>query len=54
VAIAELVANSGSQFDPRVVEVFLPIVERQHREASARERAEVEIGLVPSPQAALG
>jgi HD-GYP domain-containing protein (c-di-GMP phosphodiesterase class II) len=54
VAIAELVANSGSQFDPRVLEAFLPIVERRYREASARKRAQVEIGPVPSPQVALG
>jgi putative nucleotidyltransferase with HDIG domain len=50
VAITELVANSGSQFDPRVVDAFLPIVEQQQRDGSVRERDHAEASAVASPQ----
>jgi putative nucleotidyltransferase with HDIG domain len=36
VAVAELSANAGSQFDPRVVEVLLRVVEPQRLEAAPR------------------
>ena len=35
VAIAELLACAGSQFDPRVVEAFLPTVDERAPRAAA-------------------
>jgi putative nucleotidyltransferase with HDIG domain len=35
VALAELVANSGSQFDPRVIEALIPVIEQHDRQSAA-------------------
>jgi putative nucleotidyltransferase with HDIG domain len=40
VARAELVGNSGSQFDPQIVEVLLSVLERHEPDAAAMPRAQ--------------
>jgi HD-GYP domain-containing protein (c-di-GMP phosphodiesterase class II) len=52
VAVAELVANAGSQFDPRVIEVLLHVVDPQRLQAAPQAnpdgqlRRHAELGLL--------
>jgi HD-GYP domain-containing protein (c-di-GMP phosphodiesterase class II) len=50
VARAELVGGAGSQFDPRVVEVFLSVLEQHEPEATARRAAHDQVELAAVPQ----
>jgi putative nucleotidyltransferase with HDIG domain len=50
VARAELVGGAGSQFDPRVVEVFLSVIEQCEPEATARSSRHDQVELAAVPQ----
>ena len=54
VAVAELVANSGSQFDPRVIDVLLEVVDGQQPQAALHRgrggTAHQRSGALVSPQ----
>lgn len=49
-AMEEIIANSGSQFDPSVVEVFQRVVERRLQEKASSDEGELPVEVLPDEE----